>query len=213
MKKAVSTLTVLFLFAIATPALAQKFYKGKLIFADGKIMEGFVEPPAKYNTGKINFKKSLEGEKETYESNALKSVVIKGPSEDYQFDWGTYMELLSFGRTKESKPHWLFVLIKGPVTLYTMGQRIKFKDDELLMKNDGVINYYAKRESEKTATDIGFYMPNTAGLDADFRSKTSKYFADYPALAKKIEDQKMKLTDVLTIVKEYNSWASARKKK
>jgi len=213
MKKATWIFAILFLVALAPQVIAQKFYKGKLIFTDGKTMEGFVEPPSKYNTSKINFKKTLNDDKETYESNSLKSVIINGPSDDYQFDWGTYMELLSFGRKKESKPHWLTVLIKGPVTLYTMGQQIKFKNDELVMKNDGGVNYYAKRESEKIASDIGFYMPNTAGLDADFRTKASEYFADYAALVKKIEDQKMKLTDILAIVKEYNSWASSKGKK
>jgi hypothetical protein len=213
MKHITSTLFILVLMAIATNTLAQKFVKGNLIFSDGKVMEGYVQPPAKYNTAKINFKKTPDGEKESYESTLLKSVVIKGPSQDYQLDWGTYIELLSFGRQKESKPHWLTVLIKGPVTLYTMGQQIKFKGDELIMTNNGVINYYAKRESEKTATDIGFYMPNTAGLDADFRTQVSKYFADYPALVKKIQDQKMKLGDIGSIVEEYNNWASKGRKK
>jgi hypothetical protein len=213
MKKLLLVTIVIFIFISVNQTHAQKFHKGKLVLADGKSLEGYVQPPSKYNTSKINFKKNADGEKESFESTSLKSVIIFGKGENYQLDWGTYIERLSFGREKESKPHWLTVLIKGPVTLYTMGQQIKFKDDGLLMKSPGAINYYAKRESEKTATDIGFYMPNTAGLDADFRTSAVKYFQDYPALAKKIEDQKMKLEDVGSIVEEYNKWASSKGKK
>lgn len=54
-------------------------------------------------------------------------------------------------------------------------------------------------------------MPNTAGLDADFRIQAGKYFADYPELVRKI-DRKMKPADILAIVKEYNDRALKGKK-
>jgi hypothetical protein len=198
---------------ICTDSLAQQYRKGKLVLADGKEVEALIQPPSGFNTSQINYKISEDGEKQSYKSPLLKSIIIYGEGENYQFDWGTYLELLSFGKIKESKPHWLIVLIKGPATLYTVGQKIQFKKDRMVYSNTSSIPYYAQRDGEKYASSIGFYMPATAGLDADFRTQSAKYFNDYPELVKRIEAKEFVLKDVVQVVEIYNKWASAKSKK
>jgi hypothetical protein len=193
---------------------AQKYQNGSLVFKDGKMLKGLVTYPSKHTTSEISYKASEQAEEQTFKSDELKTVVVNGGPENFEFDRGTYIESLTFKGDTESKPRWMVVLIRGPVTLYTVPLKVKIKDGKLTVTNQNVITYYAKRDSEKVAKDIAAKMAGvTAGLNEDFQKRASEYFKDYPELVKKINSENLKVSDVFSVVEQYNKWASSKRKK
>ena len=207
------SLVVFLVLVTANNLLAQKFLNGSIVFKEGKVLKGLVEYPSNFKTTKIAFKENETAQEQEFPSEGIKTVSVKESGQDFEFDRGTYYEELSFRGKVESKERWLVVLIRGTATLYTVaGKTVKIKNGKLSFTNREVVTYYIKRASEKVATDIGADMAGiTAGLDADFRDRTSKYFQDYPELVKKINAEKLKFSDIFSVVEEYNKWASSKK--
>jgi len=204
------------LLLFTTPILfAQKYLDGSITFKDGKVVKGLVEYPSNFKTASISFKENEAAKEQEFASENLKSVSVKESGQDFEFHRGTYYEELTFRGKVESKERWMVVLVKGPATLYTVaGKSVKIKNGKLSFTNREVVTYYIKREPEKVATDIAANMAGmTAGLNEDFRDRASKYFQDYPELVKKINNDKLKISDIYNVVEEYNKWAGSKKKK
>ena len=193
----------------ANSLFAQKFLSGSIILKDGNVLKGLVEHPSNFKTANVSFKEHETAEEQEFPSENIKTVSVEESGRTFEFDRGTYYEELTFRGKVESKERWMVVLTRGKATLYTVaGKPVKIKNGKLSFSNREVVAYYVKRESEKVASDIAVNMAGiTAGLDQDFRDRASKYFEDYPELAKKINNSKLKVDDLFVIVDEYNRWA------
>jgi hypothetical protein len=214
MKKYILYSIIFLMIITANNLFAQKFLNGLIVFKDGKVLKGLVEYPSNFKTSNISFKENETAKQQEFLSEEIKTVSVKESGQDFEFDRGTYYEELTFRGKVESKERWLVVLIKGKATLYTVAAKtVKIKNGKLSFTNSDVVTYYIKRESEKVASDIAANMSGiTAGLNEDFRNRASKYFEDCPELVKKINNGKLKISDIFVVVEEYNNWANSKKK-
>jgi hypothetical protein len=117
---------------------------------------------------------------------------------------------------KQSKNRmWLQVMVKGPATLYALSSTMVTSRGGNFGHQVSDVFFYAKRSGEEAASFVGHHFVqgaiglNTAQL---FKKHAGTYFADYAALAAKIENRDYKVTDVVAVVDDYNRWKKGKKK-
>lgn len=205
---------VLFLLVANTTAFCQRFNKAKIYFADGKVMEGFIDIPKNPYDKTIEFKKNENDKKTTLSSDQLKSLVFSiDDSTQYEFVWEVTKKPVTKTKYKMQDPAWLSVLVKGPATLYAAGQSYKVtKKGQLIIRGSwsgGMppdTHFFLKRDGEENPVWVAFYSPSTVALDFTFRYWTERYFADYPELVKRIHNKEFKVLQIAEVVNAYNSW-------
>ena len=195
-------LTLPLILLLSFNCIAADYYKGTIVFADGKSKSGLVEATL---SDYVLFKGSEKAEVEKIESSLLKSVSIQGKDEVREY---YYLKVyLGWGQKRISDPMWLKVVEKGTVTLFV--NHTTMRGSFYNTTQAGFSDYYCIRAGEPAAKMIA----NIASLNNNqtFRAKAPLYFADYPELAGKIKSKEYTWRELTIVVKEYNKWAAQKK--
>jgi hypothetical protein len=194
------TLPVILFLSIAS--FASTYYKGTVVFVDGKSKTGLVESTL---SDYVLFKTSENAKEEKIESSQLKSVSIQGKDEVREY---YYLKVyLGWGQKRISDPMWLKVVEKGTATLFVNNTSMRGSIHNTTQANFS--DYYCIRAGEPAAKMIA----NIASLNNNqtFRAKAPLYFVDYPELASKIKSKEYTWKDLTIVVKEYNKWITKKK--
>ncbi|HEU5292060.1 MAG TPA: hypothetical protein VFU05_15525 [Cyclobacteriaceae bacterium] len=188
---------------------ADKYDNGKLIFTDGTSRVGWVE--TSMGDDYINFKSSKTAEPEKVPAEKIKTIVyLNDDGKTTEIEYDRIKVYLGWKQTRISDFGWYQVVERGIATLYVKGTTMQ---GSIYNPNSvaGFQDYFIIRADEPAAKMIA----NIAGANNNqtYRAKAPLYFADYPELAKKIETKEYTWKDLLTSVKEYNTWAASKKKK
>lgn len=198
--KFVLTLSIILFLTIAS--FASSYYKGTIVFVDGKSKTGLVESIL---SDYVLFKASENAKEEKIESSLLKSVLIQGKDEVREY---YYVKMyLGWGQKKISDPAWLKVVEKGTATLFVNNTSMRGSIYTTTKANFS--DYYIIRDGEPAAKMIANI--STLNNNQTFRAKAPLYFEDYPELAAKIKSKEYTWKDLQVVVKEYNSWSAKKK--
>lgn len=187
---------------------ADKYDNGKLIFTDGKTRIGFVE--TFMGDDFIRFKSSKDSEPEKIPSEKIKTIVyLEDDNKTTEIEYDRIKVYLGWQQTRISNFGWYQVVVRGVATLYVKGTVLQGTISNPNSKA-GFQDYFIIRDGESAAKMIA----NIAGANNNqtFRAKAPLYFADYPELAEKIKSKEYTWKDLLTSVKEYNTWAESKNK-
>ncbi len=200
----------LFLFVcISSQAFAGKFIPAKLIFTDGKVLQGFATPPDSPTDRKIAFRATENGEKVIYNSELLKTLVFTYEDGINEYD---RVKTYNYSGKKLVDPVWLLVLKRGYTTLY-----FALKDGQTVVRSTGMSTapadkyWLCMREGEEGATIVSWVI-GKINANGTFKVKAAEYFKDYPQLAAKIENKTYTYEDIDEVVKEYNTWKAPKPK-
>lgn len=195
--------------SISSQVLAARFIPAKLIFTDGKVLNGFATPPDKPTDKRIAFRATENGEKVIYDSELLKTIVLT-----YEDGVNEYDRVKTYNYTgkKLVDPVWLLVLSRGYTTLY-----FALKEGQTMMRSTGMSTapadkyWLCMREGEEGASIVSWVI-GKINANGTFKVKAAEYFKDYPQLAAKIEDKTYTYKDIDEVVKEYNTWKTPKPK-
>lgn len=204
------TLTVLLLigFVAVNASYAEKYDNGKIIFTDGKSRTGLVETTM--GDAFVRFKSSKDSEPEKIESEKIKTIIyLEDDKKTTEVEYDRIKVYLGWGQKRISDFGWYQVVERGFATLYVKGTTMQGSVYNPNSKA-GFLDYFVMRNGEPAAKMIA----NIAGANNNqtFRAKAPLYFQDYPELAAKIKSKEYTWKDLLPVIKEYNTWASKKKK-
>jgi hypothetical protein len=201
--------TIIALFgSVSFSHAADDYDNGKLIFTDGKTRAGFVE--TYMGDDFIRFKTSKDAQPEKIPSEKIKTIVYLGDdNKTTEIEYDRVKVYLGWQQTRISDFGWYQVVVRGIATLYVKGTVLQGSISNPNSKA-GFQDYFIIRDGEPAAKMIA----NIAGANNNqtFRAKAPDYFADYPELAEKIKSKEYTWKDLVTAVKEYNTWAASKKK-
>lgn len=210
------TLAILIL-CVPTFAIAQKYHKGKIEFADGKTLEGLVHEPRDPTEKKIEFKADETSEKVVHESGEVKKVQVNvDDSTTFEFIWSSFRRPVPGGKWKTTRPQWLTTLMRGPVTLYAEGEHMKIRrNGDLVITGGGgkippTTNFFLFRSGEEYPTWVALYSSGLVNRNR-MLINVAEYMNDYPELVKRIGDNEFNLMQLPLIVAEYNKWKSTQR--
>ncbi|MDR1730081.1 MAG: hypothetical protein LBR52_05410 [Prevotellaceae bacterium] len=153
---------------------------------------------------KVSYKLSQKSKVEKIPSESIERIAFINEEEDSYgevvYTAYTFYDILG---TREHKPQWLGVMIKGDAAKGEV---------TLLMYRENPSTFYiiCKRPKERIPTYLGAYTLGSFHIANPFFKKAAEYFSDYPELAKKISEKEFKEKEIMDIVTEYNVWKSAR---
>ncbi|MEH0156066.1 hypothetical protein V6R21_18100 [Limibacter armeniacum] len=195
-------LTLCFLILISSASFAKKFLPATLFYKDGHTTKGFAKLPDHGNKG-IKFKPSEDGKKIMVMGEELEKVA-------FHFEDGTLemeqQKVKSYVRkNKVYGPYWMFVLERGPATLYSYKKEDTRSGTSVI---PGSTFYTCFRNGEPHTTVIAEETHATFNFGEDkwFIKQASKYFEDYPKLCEDLKAKKHKKDDFQKVVQVYNSW-------
>lgn len=206
-------LLILFL-ALSLTASAEKFYKAKLIYNNGKVLNCYASLFENPYQKEINYKLTQESKNQRIKSTELKKIVFYENSDSVEFELITTYRILS---SKPDIPCWMINLVKGNCKLYLAYSEgySKFSgvDQFGRMKFNSALDSYMLaciRPNEPYATIMAVYQKGGLVINANtgFRKAGSEYFRDYPELASKISSKEYTYKDVEKVVEIYNDWKS-----
>lgn len=201
-------ITVLLLFILCTAAYAEKYDDGKIVLTDGSSRVGLVETSMGLDF--VHFKSSKNAEAEQIASEKIKTIIyFEDDKKTTEVEYDRIKVYLGWKQERISDFGWLQVVERGIATLYVRGTEMQGSVYNANSKAN-FLDYFIIREGEPAAKMIA----NVAGANNNqtYRAKAPLYFADYPALAEKIKTKEYTWKDLLTSVKEYNTWAASNKK-
>lgn len=176
---------------------AEKYSKARIILLNGTIMEGLATLPEGPAPVPIRFKMDKKSRAQSINSDSIKTIV-------YTTDAGTiheYDRLTGYVNGPFEKPErqWLYVVFRGPVTLYTYASV-----GNLQRYDDIQTSWLCIRKGEAIATK----MTSTDWKNRRnfFVNSASAYFKDDAELEKKIQNGEYTWKDVEKIATEYNEW-------
>lgn len=205
---------ILFLFWVFSSFIAygQQFQPAKLVYTSGKTSTGLVKVPQSGGDKYVVVKADKSAPKEKISSEEISRIVFTPEGEEpVEYAW----EYTVMNGKQSKSPMWLQVMVKGPATLYALSSTMVTSRGGNFGHQVSDVFFYAKRSGEKAVTFVGHHFVqgaiglNTAQL---FKKHAGAYFADYAALAAKIENRDYKVTDVVAVVDDYNLWKKGKKK-
>ncbi len=184
----------------------KKFRPAIIVKQDGTQVECLAEYPDKVDAKAIKFKADRDSKTQKMESGDIK--MIRFFLDD---DKAVDLERLSViswanmyrGKQKISKPIWLNVFMRGPVTLYL---NVITTTSKTGTSTEYI--YYCKRDNEEVASTIAVvYGGAVIKIGDPFPKIASNYFADSPSIAEKIKNKEKGYSskEMEAIVGEYNS--------
>lgn len=203
---------------------AQDFYEGQIKLTSGEIMKGLIQPPSNSSDSKILYRSSEDSEKEKLSSLEISEMTIIIESNTHHF----VRKKVRMPKNKDPQTTkdyryskedvWLVELEKGHTTLYAAGPLIKIKKDgklQLVVNWNGRgippdIMFYIENDKQEMPTWTALYSVATMGQMKIFKFWTSKYFADYPQLVQRIENEEFKVSEIDEVVREYNKFKAGK---
>lgn len=178
---------------------AGTFLKAKIVFKDGKELDGFIKP-INPSDKIITFKENLEGNKVSFDSDLIEKLLI-------YFTDGTveYIRLKTYNwnHKKIYSASWLEVIEKGHASLY-----FAFVDGG--MSSSGSIipgdKYWLCHRPGEEAASVVSHVIGKVNANQTFKLKASEFFSDYPELSEKIRNKTYRYDELIFVVKEYNKW-------
>ncbi|HEX8041250.1 MAG TPA: hypothetical protein VF490_19010 [Chryseosolibacter sp.] len=201
-------ITVILLFILGTTAYAEKYDDGKIVLTDGTSRAGLVETSMGLDF--VRFKSSKDAEAEKIASEKIKTIIyFEDDKKTTEAEYDRIKVYLGWKQERISDFGWLQVVERGIATLYVRGTQMQGSVYNANSKAN-FLDYFIIRDGEPAAKMIA----NVAGANNNqtYRAKAPLYFADYPELAEKIKTKEYTWKDLLTSVKEYNTWAASKKK-
>ena len=194
--------------ALSVAVHAEKLYPARLVFTDGKILNGLASMPEEAADSKLAYKATEKDDKVHYKSDLLKTVVYYFGKDSVVFD---RLKTYSFNGKKMTDLLWLQVLKRGYVTLFYSLKEGQFLSSTGSMPTED--HYWlCLRPGEEAATIVSWKV-GSINANMTFKKKGPKYFADYPELVQKIESKEYKWDNIMQVVNEYNEWKKKKKGK
>lgn len=207
----------IFLLLASLPISTKAGYlTAKLVYVNGTETTGLAEYPDEPVAKYINFKADKKSDKQKISSEELKKIVFYNEkNEPFEVE---RIKTWQYNLKRERKigpPVWLFVVVRGPVTLYTItaGGSVTYKTTGAsIVPSDTYC--FVKKESESEGTLIHYKINATISVakNATFHAMGQEYFADNAAIAEKIKTKEYTYKDVVTVVETYNDWVKKGKK-
>ena len=205
---------ILLLLSVFTSFIAcgQQFQPAKLVYANGKTSTGLVKVPQSGGDKYVVVKAGESVPKEKISSEEISKIVFT-PKDEEPVEYAREFTMMNGKQSKNRM--WLQVMVKGPATLYALSSTMVTSRGGNFGHQVSDFFFYAKRSGEEAASFVGHHFVqgaiglNTAQL---FKKHAGTYFADYAALAAKIENRAYKVTDVVAVVDDYNRWKKGKKK-
>src|SRR5690606_1704647 len=182
---------------------AAKYFPAKLIFVDGKELQGLATAPSQPTDKSINFKENEKGAKQTFKSEALKRIVFYFEDEEVELERVKYYNMT--GKRIMADAAWLQVLERGHVTLYYYGHSGKTVAYGTKTRTELPERWWrCIRPGEDAAKIVSYaFGVNPNGF---FRHHAANYFSDHPTIPGMITEKEYKYGDIMVVVKEYNKW-------
>jgi hypothetical protein len=198
-------LTITWVILCGMNAMAQRFEPAKLIFMDGKTLVGFAKSPKQAYDKTISFKATENGDKQTFQSEQLKTVILYSNKDTLEIERVKIYNMT--GKKIVSTPAWLQVLSRGYVTLYYYGIQGKTISYGSTTRTELPERWWlCIRPGEEAAKIVSYAYglnPNTY-----FRQNAPAYFSDHPTIPEMIKNKDYKYDDIRIVVNEYNKWKS-----
>lgn len=201
MKKILSFIFILTFFIGGS--YAKKYYPAVISKHDGTQIECLAVYPKKADEKKISFKTTKDAKAEKIESLDIKSIRYFEDDRiiDLEYNYQIAYHNAKKENPKVSKPAWMSVIMRGPVTLYLVTIITQNSNGSRTTEN----YYFCKREDERAATCVA--MAGLIQIGNPFPKIGAKYFADNPRIAEKILNKEKGYTskNIEEIVMEYNA--------
>lgn len=200
-------LATLLLVCVAGVAHSSKFSKAKLVFTDGRIIEGFADIPKNPWDQSIRFRTDLKAKRETIPSSDLRRIVYYDGADSSIIEQIPHIRLID--RTRTNRPLWMIKLVEGYVSLYVFTEgAFTHVSPTGTMRSSGFYKFACIRRSEAAATIISTTAVRGTAINNNgmFRKEPAQYFEDYPELAAKIANKEYTYKDIVEVVNEYNKW-------
>jgi hypothetical protein len=202
------------LFTSLQLAYSADYYKAKLFYANGNIIEGLAQIPAASTVKAILYKPDDNSKKQQINSTDLTKVIFYGEGDSMIIEQISAKNILN--ETKINQAIWMIKMIDGYASLYffTEGGGMSYYNHNARINMPGMIKYACIRKGEQAATIISFHAPkgvNSFNNNNLFKKNGANYFSDYPELSAKIANKEYTYMDIDKVMDEYNKWVQKEK--
>lgn len=171
---------------------------------DGQVKKGSVN--SKFDPEKKVTLISDDGKEETIASEDVKAFTIATAQGELTYENVPYYK--NNRKDIASKSIFMMVMMPAPSPLrmyYRVPWKIAYGAGAAASMYN-TTDFYARRDGEAAATLLSSVMQGQANPNAVFKNAAPEYFADYPELAKKIENKTYTYEDIMTVAMEYVKW-------
>ncbi len=193
-----------FLILYSTTVFSKKYYPVSVYLTDGTTKKGLAEVVETLTLEAVNFKASENAKKEKLEASTINRVVYSFTDGDVEFVQVSLYKGLKQEKTKG--PFWAQVYIKDIVSVYCIFTTVEgsVAGNFNSRTSAGFTDYYLMRDGEPAAKMV-------IKTDQRFKAIAIKYFADYPELLARINNDEFGWKDFEEVINIYNKWAKEKR--